>query len=222
MLTFAEIQKVAAEHSGGAQSLATRMPEIPDQEQLLALDDAECLSMMSFRVFSTGLNQQMVRNKWPAFEEVFFNFNPGKIAFMSDEALENLMQETRIIRHWGKIKATRENAIAMSQLAKEFGGIGKYLHDWPLNDSIGLWEDIKKRFSQMGGNSGPYFLRMVGKDGFILTRDVVKALNDLGVAEGKLTSKRDRALVQDAFNRWHEETKMPYAHLSRILAIYTG
>lgn len=164
----------------------------------------------------------MVRNKWPAFEEVFHGFNAKKIAFMSDEELENLMQETRIIRHWGKIKATRANAIAMVALADEFGSFGNYLHDWPVSDSIGLWEDIKKRFSQMGGNSGPYVLRMAGKDGFILTNDVVKALNDLGIAEGKLTAKRDRIKVQQAFNQWHAETKLPYAHLSRMLAIYTG
>ena len=63
---------------------------------------------------------------------------------------------------------------------------------------------------------------MMGKDGFILTNDVVAALNQLGVANGKLTTKKDQALVQAAFNSWHEECCAPYAHISRTLAIWTG
>jgi 3-methyladenine DNA glycosylase Tag len=219
---FSEIIKIAEENAGGKNALLERLPEIPNQKDLLKISDEECLSIMSFRVFSTGLNQKMVRNKWEAFEEVFHGFIPRKIAFMSDEDLEKLMQDSRIIRHWGKIKATRDNGTAMVKVAEEFGSFGKYLKQWPQDDIIGLWDDVKKRFSQMGGNSGPYLLRWIGKDSFILTGDVIKALNDLGIADGKLTAKRDRVKVQAAFNAWHKETGLPYTHISRILAIYTG
>lgn len=219
---FSKIQKVAEENSGGADALLARLPDDQDQNDLLNISAEEYLSTMSFRVFSTGLNQKMVRNKWDAFEEVFHGFNARKIAFMSDEDLEKLMLDSRIIRHWGKIKATRDNATAMVDVIKEYDSFGNYLLQWPHTDIIGLWDDIKKRFSQMGGNSGPYFLRWVGKDSFVLTGDVVQALNDLGVADGKLTAKRDRVKVQAAFNAWQKESGLPYAHISRILAIYTG
>ena len=63
---------------------------------------------------------------------------------------------------------------------------------------------------------------MMGKDGYILTKDVISALNQLGVAEGKLTSKKDQAIVQEAFNRWHAESNAPYAYISRTLAAWTG
>ncbi|HLJ64657.1 MAG TPA: DNA-3-methyladenine glycosylase I, partial [Stellaceae bacterium] len=73
-------------------------------------------------------------------------------------------------------------------------------------------------FAQMGGQSAPSFLRMVGKDTFILTDYVVKALNEWGVFEGTPKGKGDRAKVQAAFNGWAEETGMKLAHLSMTLA----
>ena len=128
---------------------------------------------------------------------------------MNDENLEHLMGETRIIRHWGKIKAVRENAAAMVRAIDDTGAFGAYLADWPARDIMGLWADLAKRFSQMGGNSGPYFLRMAGKDTFLLTGDVVRALVAAGVVAKKPTTKDARAATQAAFNAWAAETGPP-------------
>ena len=83
----------------------------------------------------------------------------------------------------------------------------------------GLWETLKTRFSQMGGNSGPYFLRWAGKDTFVLTPDVVKALNAWGAFDGEPKGKRARAQVQDAFNAWAAESGQPLCKISRTLAL---
>lgn len=222
MIPFAKIRKQAEINSGGKEELVARMPVIPPNDSLRQIATEDYFSTMSFRIFSTGLNQKMVLNKWADFEEVFLGFVPSKIAFFSEDDIGRLMDDTRIIRHLGKIRATHHNALAMIELEKEYGSFGNYLADWPETDCIGLWEDLKNRFKQLGGNSGPYFLRMMGKDSFMLTPDVVKALNKLDVASGKLTSKRDRAKVQTAFNTWHDETGSPYSELSRTLAIWMG
>jgi 3-methyladenine DNA glycosylase Tag len=222
MVSFKEIVEKAEQNAGGAAALAARMPEIKNDAELRKISTAAAFSDMCFRIFSTGLNQTMVRNKWPAFEEAFKGFEPAKVAFMSEDDIAALMANTAIIRHLGKIRATHHNAIALVELEKDYTSLGEYLAGWPVSNSVGLWEDITQRFKQLGGNSGPYFLRMMGKDGFILTPDVIAALNKLGVASGKLTSKKDRATVQEAFNAWHQEAGLPYAHLSRILAIWTG
>jgi 3-methyladenine DNA glycosylase Tag len=95
---------------------------------------------------------------------------------MADEAIEALLADKRLIRHWGKLKSVRDNAAAMIAIAEEHGRFGAWLADWPGTDIVGLWEAVAKRFGQMGGNSGPTFLRMVGKDTFILTPSVVAAL----------------------------------------------
>ena len=87
---------------------------------------------------------------------------------------------------------------------------------------MGLWRDLANRFSQLGGNSGPYFLRMAGKDTFMITGDVLRALIDAKIVKKKPTIKDDRAAVQNAFNAWAEETGRPLCQLSRILALSVG
>jgi len=68
-----------------------------------------------------------------------------------------------------------------------------------------------------------WFLRRMGKDCFILAQDVVVALRGTGleIAENP-TSQRDLKKVQEQFNTWHEDTKLPYSHMSRILACSVG
>ena len=191
-------------------------------DDLRAVADDRYLSLMSLRVFRAGLKHAMVDARWPAFEEVFHGFAPRRVWSMSDEELERLMNETRIIRHWGKIKATRRNAAAMVRVIDEFGGFGVYLADWPGDDIMGLWADLAKRFSQLGGNSAPYFLRMAGKDSFLLTGDVVRALVEAGVIAKKPTTREARAATGDAFNGWAAESGRPLCQISRILALSVG
>ena len=138
------------------------------------------------------------------------------------DALEALMGDTRIIRHGGKIRATRDNAAAMCTLANEAGGMGAYIADWPADDIVGLWTDITKRFKQMGGRSAPYFLRMAGRDTFILTDAVVRALNRWGAIEGEPKGKRGMQSAQEAFNAWAKESGLSLCEISMVLALSAG
>jgi 3-methyladenine DNA glycosylase Tag len=173
---------------------------------------------MSLRIFRAGLKHELVDAKWPAFEEVFQRFEPRRVRAMSDEAMERLMGDARLIRHWGKLKAVRENAAAMVRLGDEHGAMGRYLADWPDGKVIALWDDLARRFSQMGGNSSAYFLRMVGKDSFILTSSVVSGLNKWGGFTGEPKGKAGRAKVEAAFLAWAKEAKRPLCQVSMILA----
>jgi 3-methyladenine DNA glycosylase Tag len=173
---------------------------------------------MSLRVFRAGLKHSLVDAKWPAFEEVFHNFDPRRVRAMADEDLEKLLGDARLIRHWGKLKSVRDNAAAMLALAGELGSFGKWLAGWPGEDIVGLWEALAKGFSQMGGNSGPSFLRMVGKDTFILTPSVTAALKRWGAIAAPPKNRGDRAAVQAAFNDWAAESGRPLCQLSLILA----
>ncbi len=110
----------------------------------------------------------------------------------------------------------------MCVLADEAGDMGAYLAEWPAGDTVGLWADIAKRFKQMGGRSAPYFLRMAGRDTFVLTGDVVRALQRSGVIDGEPKGKRDRARVQDAFNAWARDTDRALCEISMILALSAG
>ena len=60
---------------------------------------------------------------------------------------------------------------------------------------------------------------MAGKDTFLLTGDVVRALAKARVCEGTPTSQRALREVQQAFNGWAAESGRPLCQLSRILAL---
>ena len=186
---------------------------------LKSVPDDRYLSLMSLRVFSAGLKHSMVAAKWPAFEEIFFAFEPKRVARIPDEDLEALLKEKRIIRHWGKIKATRHNAAAMVDISSRHGGFGAWLASWPEADIVGLWDEMQKQFSQLGGASGPYFLRMAGKDSFMLTKDTIRALNRWGAFKGEPKGKKARREVQEIFNQWAGESGYGLSHMSRMLAL---
>jgi 3-methyladenine DNA glycosylase Tag len=218
VIPFEAIEERARERVGGVQALRQRLPVPKDAEQLRAVGDDRYLSLMSLRIFRAGLKHDLVDAKWPAFEEVFAGFEPARVVAMPDEELEGLLGDKRLIRHWGKLKSVRANAAALVQLARDAGGMGAWLAAWPRDDVVGLWDDLGKRFVQLGGNSGPYFLRMAGKDTFVLTEAVVKALNHWDAFAGIPKSKVDRRRVQQAFNVWHQATSRPLCQLSMILA----
>jgi 3-methyladenine DNA glycosylase Tag len=202
----------------GAAALEARLTQPRSPAELKERPDDRYLSQMSLRIFRAGLKHSLVDAKWPAFEDVFEGFEPRRVRAMSDEALEGLLADKRLIRHWGKLKSIRDNAAAMIAVAEEHGSFGAWLADWPGTSIAELWEVLAKRFSQMGGNSGPTFLRMVGKDTFILTPSVTSALKHWGAVETPPKNRKDRAAAQSCFNAWAAETGRPLCQLSLILA----
>jgi 3-methyladenine DNA glycosylase Tag len=208
----------AARTRVGAAALEARLPQPRSSGELKAVSDDRYLSQMSLRIFRAGLKHSLVDAKWPAFEEVFQGFELRRVRAMPDEALERLLADARLIRHWGKLKSVRDNAAAMIAVAEENGSFGAWLADWPGKDIVELWEVLAKRFNQVGGNSGPTFLRMVGKDTFILTPSVTAALKHWGAVAAPPKNRKDRATVQSCFNSWAAETGRPLCQLSLILA----
>jgi 3-methyladenine DNA glycosylase Tag len=218
MTPFKTILAEAERHNGGAAGLAKVLPVPKSLAELAAVPDDRYLSQMSLRIFRAGLKHELVDAKWSAFEEAFLGFEPRRVRAMSDEATERLMEDKRLIRHWGKLKSVRTNAAAMVAIAEEHGSMGRYLADWPDGEVIALWDDLARRFSQMGGNSAAYFLRMVGKDSFILTPYVVSGLNEWGAFIGEPKGKADRAKVEAALLAWAKEAERPLCQVSMILA----
>lgn len=174
---------------------------------------------MSLRIFRAGLKHELVDRKWPAFEEAFFGFVPERVVALSDDDLDRRLADPRLIRHGGKIRAIRDNAAAMLELAREHGSMGAWLAGWPPERIVELWAALAGRFKQLGGQSAPMVLRMLGKDTFLLTPDVVAMLERLGVVEGPPRTARELALVQAAFNAWARATGRPLCQLSQILAL---
>ena len=211
----------AAEARHGREGLAARLVVPRTAAELKRIPDDRYLSQMSLRVFRAGLKHELVDRKWPAFEEVWHGFDPSRCATVWDEELETMLEDRRLIRHLGKLRAIRANAVAMLDLAREHGTFGAWIADWPVSDIVGLWDALTKRFHQLGGSSAPVFLRMVGKDTFIPTDSVGRALVYWRAASGAPRTRVERSTVQQVFNAWASETGRPLCQLSQILALST-
>lgn len=221
MATFQSIYDRAAERKGGEvelQKLLAGQPKSADQ--LAAIPDDRYLAEMTRRVFSAGFVWSVIDNKWPNFERAFHQFDIAKNVAMHDEELEALTSDASIVRNGQKIFTVRENAKFVQAVAAEHGSFGRFLGDWPASDQVGLLDILKKRGKRLGGNSAQYFLRFMGKDSFILSKDVIATMVNAGIIDNyKATSKRDLKAIQAAFNAWHAETGLTYTNLSRIAAM---
>lgn len=203
---------------GSAAALEARLPQPKSDAELRALTDDRYLSLIALRVFRAGLKHSLVDAKWPAFEQAFFGFNPHKVVLMGAEHLERLMQDARLIRHLGKLRSVPRNAQFVLDVQKDKGSFGALIADWPVTDIVGLWKYLARHGNQLGGLSAPRFLRMVGKDTFIPTDDLVAALKAQEIIDKAPTSQKDLALVQAAFNQWQAQSGRPLCQLSVMLA----
>ena len=209
-----------AQEIKGKEDLSEYMPVVKTEDELLAIPESEYLSLLGLRIFRAGLKHSVVDAKWPNFRKVFHDFDPRYVAHLSDEQLESHMVQPGLIKHWGKMKGLRHNANWIVGMNMDGEGFPRYIAQWPISDIVGLWLDMKKRGSQLGGRSAQAFLRMVGKDTFMLTQDVMVQLRAQGVCDKveAPTAKRDLVLIQEAFNQWHQESQYPMSHISRLLS----
>jgi 3-methyladenine DNA glycosylase Tag len=223
MASFKTIRQRAAKRKGGDAALLALLPKVPSQKALARLADDRALAEMTKRIFSAGFVWSVIEKKWPGFEAAFLGFEPGRLLLQPDEFWERLAGDKRIVRHPQKIVAVRDNARFVADIAREHGSFGKFLAQWPVSDQVGLLDVLGKRGARLGGRSGQYLLRFIGKDCFVTSADAVACLRDAGleISENP-TSRKDLKKIQDQFNAWAEETGLPLTHLSRICAMSIG
>jgi len=223
MTPFSTIRARAEARKGGAAALQSLLPHKPAPGTLAAVSDDRVLAAMAKRIFSAGFVWSVIEAKWPGFEAAFLGFDPNALLFQPDEFWEALCGDTRIVRNPQKIMAVRANAQFVVDIAREHGGFGKFLGQWPAGDQLGLVALLGARGSRLGGATGQYFLRFIGYDGFMTSNDVVACLRDAGLdIAPSPTSKKDLAKIQDQFNAWRAETGLSIQQLSRICAMSIG
>ena len=223
MKHFATIRARAAKRKGGDAELIALLPKVKSAAALARMKDDRLLSDMTKRIFSAGFAWSVIEKKWPGFEAAFLGFEPKRLLAQPDEFWEHLASDPRIVRNGQKIMAVRANAQFIAGIAKEHGSFGKFLAAWPGADQVGLLDVLAKRGARLGGNTGQFFLRFIGKDCYVLSMDVVACLRDAGLdISANPSSKKDLRKVQEQFNVWVEETGLPLTHLSRICAMSIG
>lgn len=231
--SFKSLYQRAADRKGGKSALelllgkrilGKKLLDDNAAEQSIAqLTDDRVLAAFTKQIFKSGFVWRVVENKWPDFEEHFFNFNIEKMLMMPEEMLERKAADPKIIRNYNKVKTIKANAqmIFDVTLDKKIS-FAQFIHDWPSEDIIGLWTYLKKHGQRLGGNTGPYALRLLGKDTFILSSDVEAYLRAQQVIDGGLQSKKSLTAIQAYFNKLQNESGYSLTQLSRLIAFASG
>jgi 3-methyladenine DNA glycosylase Tag len=219
---FASIYQRALERKGGEAQLKSLVGYSLSTTELLQYSDDEWLEAFTKKVFQSGFVWRVVENKWPGFREVFFDFSVEKMLMLSDEMLAQKAQDPRIIRNGSKVLTIRHNALMIHELAQQYGRFAEMVAHWPSENIIGLWDLLKKQGARLGGNTGAYALRAMGKDTFLLSQDVEAYLRAYQVIEGGLTSKTSLAKIQAQFNQWQQQSGFSLQQISRIVAMSIG
>ncbi|MFD1344766.1 DNA-3-methyladenine glycosylase I [Litorisediminicola beolgyonensis] len=222
MRTFDEILAIAADRKGGVEAVLADIPQPKDADTLAAIPDDRWLSAMARGVFSAGISWKVVEAKWPEIEEAFHGFDVGRVALMSEDWFDALLADRRIIRSAPKVRAIQENAVFVQRVSGESGSFGRRIGDWPDTDFAGLLMWLKAEGARLGGATGAYMLRAMGRDGYILSRDVTARLVAEGVIDKPPGSKRAWTAVQEAFSTWSAQSGRGLTEISRVLAQSTG
>lgn len=144
-------------------------------------DDRHLFEMLILEGAQAGLSWETILKRRTAYRAAFKNFDPKKVAKMTDAELEDLLQDDSIIRNRLKVFSARKNAIVFLAIQKEFGSFDAYLwrfvngtpmqnkratlKDVPANtpESDALSKDLKKRGMSFVGTTIMYaFMQAVG------------------------------------------------------------
>lgn len=222
MRSFDEILAIAAARKGSTDAVLAGAMPVKQAAELAAIPGDRWLATMARGIFQAGISWTVVEAKWPGIEEAFAGFDVGRVSMMDDAWFDALLADTRVIRSGPKIAAIRDNAAFIRRVDETEGGFARRIADWPTEDYIGLLDWLTKNGSRLGGNTGAYMLRWMGKESFMLSQDVVARLVAEGVVDAAPKSKKALLPVQAAFNQWRAESGRSFNEIGRVLAQSIG
>ena len=123
------------------------MIEYHDREWGLPLhDDRALFEFLILEGAQAGLSWSTILKRRKGYQIAFNNFDASKVAAYGDKEIENLMQNTQIIRNRLKINSTISGAKALLEIQKDFGSFNKYIwgfvNDKPIINNINQLRDI--------------------------------------------------------------------------------
>jgi DNA-3-methyladenine glycosylase I len=144
-------------------------------------DDHPLFEMLVLEGAQAGLSWETILKRRQGYRKAFHHFDPVKVATLTDEALENILQNPEVIRNRLKIYGARQNARVFLNIQQEFGSFDHYVwgfvqgkpiknhwkesKDVPSRTAISdaLSRDLKKRGMTFVGSTIIYaFMQAIG------------------------------------------------------------
>lgn len=146
-----------------------------------AHEDQHLFEMLILEGFQAGLSWEIILKRREGFRRAFHQFDPVKVASMTDSELDVLRENREIIRNRLKIHAARRNAQVFLKIQQEFGSFDQYMwtfvggqpiiNHWQsfreipcaTKESDALSKDLKRRGMTFVGSKIIYaFMQAVG------------------------------------------------------------
>ena len=90
-------------------------------------DDRSMFEFLVLESAQAGLNWITILRKREGYRKAFHGFDPGRVARMTDEDVEQLMRFDGIVKNRLKIRSTITNARLFLAVQKEFGSFRDYI-----------------------------------------------------------------------------------------------
>ena len=99
-------------------------------------DDSVWFEFITLEGAQAGLSWRTIVKKIKGYQESFKNFDIEAVAKMSDNELDKILKDPKIIRNRLKVYSTRNNAQQMIKVQQEFGSFDNYIWGFVNNKPI--------------------------------------------------------------------------------------
>ncbi|WP_420422666.1 DNA-3-methyladenine glycosylase I [Simkania sp.] len=152
-------------------------------------DDQHLFEMLILEGAQAGLSWETVLKKREGYRRLFHNFDPVKVANMTDKELESLTQDPAIIRNKRKIFSARQNAQVFLKIQEEFGSFDRYVWQFvdetPIVGHWNTWQEVPTRTEQSDRLSKDLKRRGMS---FVGTTIIYAFMQAVGLVNDHLTS----------------------------------
>jgi DNA-3-methyladenine glycosylase I len=108
-------------------------------------DDQLLFEFLVLEGMQAGLSWLTILRKRESFRTAFDHFNPREIALYNEKKIEELMQNSGIIRNRLKISAAIQNAKAFLNVQAEFGSFDSFIWQFVKGKAIvNQWKTLKE------------------------------------------------------------------------------
>jgi len=90
-------------------------------------NDRKLFELLILEGAQAGLSWEIILNRRENYRKIFKQFEPEKLARLTDRQLEKILKDPGIIRNRLKVYSVRLNARVYLEVRKEFGTFSKYL-----------------------------------------------------------------------------------------------
>ena len=106
-------------------------------------DDRHLFEMLILEGAQAGLSWETILKRREGYADAFHHFDPVKVASMSHQELDALVNNEKIIRNRLKVYAARQNALVFLKIQDEFGSFDSYVWAFVMGKPIvNHWREL--------------------------------------------------------------------------------